>query len=55
MSDSRPQEVSPMEYARSHGVTIGYVYSQIWAGRLPARKDGKKWRILVSTIQRQVQ
>ena len=54
MSDSKTQEIAPVEYARACGVTIGYVYSQIWGGRLPARKDGKKWRIPVSAIPQRI-
>jgi len=51
MSDVRAEEVTPVQYARTCGITIGYVYSQIWGGRLPARKDGKKWRIPASAIR----
>lgn len=55
MSNVETQEITPIEYARICGITIGYVYSKIWGGRLPARKDGKKWRIPVSAIRHRVE
>jgi len=40
------------EAARQLGVTIKYVYDMVWAGRLPAQKTGKTWRILAAAVHR---
>jgi len=37
--------LSPVEYARMKGLSLGWVYSQIWLGTLPAVKVDGKWRI----------
>jgi hypothetical protein len=50
MSTTETKEITPVEYARTFGVTIGYVYSQIWDGRLPARKSYGRWMIPASSV-----
>jgi hypothetical protein len=55
MTDAIAEEMTPVEYARKYGLTLGYIYSQIWAGRLPgAYKKGKQWRIPVSALWQRV-
>lgn len=40
------QQLSPRDFARERNLTLGYVYSRLWAGRIPgARKKGKRWVI----------
>lgn len=41
------REISVAEAARRLGVSIAYVYSLVWAGKLKARKVNQRW--LVST------
>jgi len=38
-------EITPAQYARARCQTIGYVYAQIWDGRLKARKVLGRWLI----------
>jgi hypothetical protein len=38
--------LTPVEYARDRGITLGAVYAKLWAGRLPARKLLGRWIIL---------
>jgi hypothetical protein len=46
--------LSPKEVARQKGVTLQFVYCQLWADRIPgARKIGKTWVIPVEAIQKQ--
>jgi hypothetical protein len=43
--------LTPKEAARVRGTTIGWIYSQLWAARLPgARKVGRGWQIPVAAI-----
>lgn len=37
--------VSVAEYARLNNLTLGYVYSLVWGGRIPAEKVNGVWRI----------
>ncbi len=40
------EQLSPRDFARERNLTLGYVYSRLWAGRIPgARKRGKRWVI----------
>lgn len=43
------------EYARQQGCTMGYVYQQLWSGRLRARKVDGVWRIEALLRQRRAQ
>jgi len=46
------QTMTPAEFARASGLTLPYVYSLIWAGRLPAEKSaGGVWQIPASALQ----
>lgn len=33
------------EYARQKGISVDWVYKQIYAGKIPAEKNGRKWQI----------
>ena len=53
MSDS--QELTPAEFARLTGLSLGYVYSQLWSGKLTATKSDGQWAIPVSEVERRKQ
>ena len=42
---SQEQQFTPREVARLKGWTIGYVYTQLWTGRLSGTQIGKRWLI----------
>jgi hypothetical protein len=44
-STETTNELTPVQYARARHQTIGYVYAQIWDGRLRARKVLGRWLI----------
>jgi excisionase family DNA binding protein len=44
------ETVSVREAAKRLGVSIKFVYDLVWAGKLPAEKSGKKWRIAVGAV-----
>jgi hypothetical protein len=45
--------LSPKEVAQQRGVSLAYVYCQLWANRIPgARKIGKTWVIPMESIQK---
>jgi len=37
--------VGVYEYAKTLGITVDWVYKQIYAGALPAVKKSRKWQI----------
>ena len=37
--------LTPVEFARQSGLTLGYVYSLVWTGRLNAQKVAGAWEI----------
>jgi len=43
--------MTPAEFARASGLTLPYVYSLIWAGRLPAEKSDGVWQIPQSALE----
>ena len=45
--------LSPVEYARMKGLSLGWVYSQIWLGALPAEKVDGRWRINPDAVAEQ--
>lgn len=45
------REISVAEAARRLGVTITYLYSLVWAGRLKGRKVNRQWRISAGAIE----
>lgn len=54
MTNAIAEEMTPVEYARTCGLTLGYVYAQIWDGRLRARKVYGRWLIpAVAVAERQ--
>lgn len=44
-------EISALEAARRLGVGLDYLYSLVWIGKLSGRKEGRKWRISVSSVE----
>jgi excisionase family DNA binding protein len=39
------EELTVIETARKLGITLDALYRLIYAGRLPARKEGRRWMI----------
>lgn len=53
MDTNSERTLSPKELARQRGVSLTYVYCQLWADRIPgARKVGKTWVIPVKVFQK---
>ena len=48
-----PQDtLTPAEFARRTGLSLGYVYSLLWTGRLDAEKSDGNWSICASELER---
>ncbi len=45
------QDISVSEAARRLGVSITYVYSLLWAGKLKASKVNREWRISADAVE----
>ena len=48
------REITVAEAARKLGVTITYLYSLLWAGKLKARKVNRQWRISSDSLEARV-
>lgn len=46
-----PRELTIIETARKLGITLDALYRLIYAGRLPARKRGRRWMIPSEAVQ----
>jgi excisionase family DNA binding protein len=46
-----PKELTIIETARKLGITLDALYRLIYAGRLPARKSGRRWMIPLDAVQ----
>lgn len=44
--------IGVVEAAKALGVTVGYVYVLIWSSRLPAKKEGRVWRINSRAVEK---
>jgi excisionase family DNA binding protein len=44
-------EISVAEAARRLGVALTYVYSLVWAGKLPGQKVNGRWKISETAIE----
>jgi excisionase family DNA binding protein len=40
------------EFSRQTGLSLSYIYQQIYLGKIKAEKLGRKWQIPVSEVQR---
>jgi hypothetical protein len=49
------EQVTPAEFARLTGLSLGYVYNQLWSGKLSARKVDGQWAIPVTEVDRRNQ
>lgn len=45
MSDNHKGHVGVYEFARATGLSLAHIYQQIYLGKLPAKKLGRKWQI----------
>jgi excisionase family DNA binding protein len=51
MRKAANETLTPKQVAQQRGVTLSYIYHELWANRLPgARKVGRAWLIPVSAI-----
>ncbi len=48
------RELTAIEATRRLGITLDATYRLIYAGRLPARKVGKKWQIEAAAVESRV-
>ena len=46
-----PKQLTVSEATRRLGITIDAVYRLIYAGKLPARKSGRRWLISVACVE----
>jgi excisionase family DNA binding protein len=44
-------EISVSEAARRLGVTLTFVYSLVWSGKLKARKVNRQWRVSAEAVE----
>jgi excisionase family DNA binding protein len=44
-------EVTAIEAARTLGVGLDYLYGLVWIGKLSGRKEGRRWRISLSSVE----
>jgi excisionase family DNA binding protein len=47
----RAETMGVREAAKQLGVSIKFVYDLVWAGKLPAEKPGKTWRIPLGAVE----
>ncbi len=51
----KQQSITPVEAARRLGVTLQYLYTLLWTGRLQARREGKRWLVDAQAVERRRQ
>jgi hypothetical protein len=47
--------LTPAQFARRAGLSLGYVYQLLWDGRVSADKVDGAWAIPVSELERKLQ
>jgi hypothetical protein len=55
MESQNSSTLTPAEFARQSGLSLGYVYSLLWSGRLPAAKSDGVWQIPVNALKQRKQ
>lgn len=45
MSGNHKGYVGVYEFSRQTGLSLSFIYQQIYLGKLPAKKLGRKWQI----------
>jgi excisionase family DNA binding protein len=51
MEPQNSSTLTPAEFARQSGLSLGYVYSLLWSGRLQAAKSEGQWQIPTSALE----
>jgi len=51
MESQNNSTLTPAEFARQSGLSLGYVYSLLWSGRLQAAKSDGVWQIPQSALE----
>jgi excisionase family DNA binding protein len=44
-------EITAIEAARKLGVGLDYLYGLVWTGKVLGRKEGKRWRISLGSVE----
>ncbi len=44
----RKAGITPVELARRRGVSLDWIYRQLWLRKIPAVRRGRRWVILAS-------
>ena len=45
MSENHKGYVGVYQFAKGTGLSLSFIYQQIYLGKLPAKKLGRKWQI----------
>ena len=48
------RELTAQQATRKLGITMDALYRLIYAGRLPARKEGKRWMIPLNAVEARI-
>lgn len=48
---SKRNEMTPREAAQELGLRLDSIYSLVWAGKLPARKQDGRWLIPAAAVE----
>lgn len=55
MAESNEPTLTPRQAAQMRGVSLSYVYCELWANRIPgATKQGKQWRIPREAVEQKI-
>lgn len=50
MSGNHKGYVGVYKFSRETGLSLSFIYQQIYLGKLPAKKLGRKWQISKATL-----
>ena len=48
---TKQTELTAIEAARKLGVGLDYLYGLVWTGKVLGRKEGKRWRIPLVSVE----
>jgi excisionase family DNA binding protein len=51
MSENRKGYIGVYEFSRQTGLSLSYIYQQIYLGKIKAEKLGRKWQIPLSELR----
>ena len=50
MSENHKGHVGVYQFSRETGLSLSFIYQQIYLGKLPAKKLGRKWQIPIGEL-----